>query len=50
MPRGASDSRHKSRTKSPRNTKNGRKFAHPTGNKVHQFQGQKIKDQGHQAD
>jgi len=31
----------KSRTKRPRNTKNGRKVGHPTGYKVHQFQGQR---------
>jgi len=39
----------KSRTKSPINTKIGRKVAHPTGNNAHQFQGQKVKCQGHQA-
>ena len=30
-----------SRTKSPRNTKIGRKVAHPTGNNTHQVRGQK---------
>jgi len=29
---------HKSRTKSPRNAKIGRKFAHPTGNNAHRFE------------
>ena len=33
----------KSRTKRPRNTKIGRKFAHPTSNKAHQFEGQMSK-------
>jgi len=41
---------HKLRTKSLRNTEIDRKVAHPTGNIAHQFQGQKLKDQGHQAD
>jgi len=40
---------HKSRTKSPTNTKIGRKVAHPTGNNEHQFQGQKVKGQDHLA-
>ena len=40
---------HKSRTKVSRNTEIGGKFAHPTGNNAHQFQGQKVKGQGHQA-
>ena len=34
---------HKSRTKRPRNSKIYRKLAHPTGDKVHQFQGQRSK-------
>jgi len=33
----------KSRTKRTRNTKIGRRVAHPTGNNVHQFQGQRLK-------
>jgi len=33
----------KSRTKRPRNTKIGRKVTHPTGNNVHQSQGQRSK-------
>jgi len=41
---------HMSRTKSPRNTKIGGKIAHPTGNNAHDFRGQKINGQGHQAD
>jgi len=41
---------HKSRTKSPRNTKIGKKVAHPTGNNAHQVRGQKVKGQGHRAD
>jgi len=41
---------HKSRTKSPINTKIGRKVTHSTANNAHQFQGQKVKGQGHQAD
>jgi len=40
----------KSRTQSPRNTKIGRKIAHPTGNIAHLFQGQKVKGQGQQGD
>jgi len=40
---------HKSRTKILRNTKIGRKVAHPTGNNAHQFQGQEVKGQGHQV-
>jgi len=39
---------HKSRMQSPRNTKIGRKVAHPTGNIAHLFQGQKVKGQGQQ--
>ena len=51
--RGASDTRwpvrRTTRTKSPINTKIGRKVAHHTGNNAHQFQSQKTKRQGHQA-
>jgi len=36
------------RTKCPENTKIGRKVIHPTGNNAHQYQGQKVKGQGHQ--
>jgi len=40
----------KSRTKRPRNTKIGKKVVvRPTGDNAHQFQGQKVKSQGHQA-
>jgi len=38
-----------SQQRSPRNTKIGRKVAHPTSNNVHHSQGQKIRGQGHQA-
>jgi len=41
---------HKSITKSPRNTKIGRKVAHPTLNNAHQVWGQKVKGQGHPAE
>jgi len=33
---------HKSRTKSPQNTKIVKKVAHPTGNNVQQVQGEKV--------
>ena len=36
----------KSRTKRPRNTKICRKVVHPTGNNVHQFQGQRSRSPG----
>jgi len=39
----------KSGTKSPINTKIDTKVAHTTANNAHQFQGQKVKGQGHQA-
>ena len=41
---------HKLRTKSLRNTKIGRKVAHPMGNNAHQVRGQKVKGEGHSAD
>jgi len=37
---------HKSRTKSPRNNKIGRKVTHLTGNNAHQFQGQWLRSSG----
>jgi len=41
---------HDARMKSPQNTKIGTKVAHPKCNKALYIQGQKVKDQGHQAD
>jgi len=41
---------HKSRIQSLRNTEISRKIAHPADNIVDQFQSQKVKCQGHQAD
>jgi len=37
---------HKSRRKSPINTKTDMKVVNPTGNNEHQFEGQKLKGQG----
>jgi len=37
----------KSRRKSPRNTKIGRKIAHPTGNNAYQFEGQRVSAMHH---
>jgi len=42
-PSGPSDSWSISHNKSPRNTKIGRKVAHPTCNNAHQVRGQKVK-------
>jgi len=41
---------HMLRTKSPRITETGRKFAQPTDNNALQVLGQNFKGQGHQAD